>query len=146
MNIKFEIGIDKLRLGFKESDVKSILGNPDSIKSHEDAENKIIWIFNEKKIRLTFYRDEEGKLGYIETANPKLKLNDFSIINSNIEFVKETFAQKEIRDWEKEEYHSFTTYFNEKFWITLHVSYEVVTSLEIGVPFLTDEEYKWPEM
>jgi hypothetical protein len=145
MKLNIEIGIGKLRFGFKEDEVKEILGNPDEIKKDENSENRIIWVFNKEKIRLTFYKDEERKLGYIETANPNLTLNEFSIINSNIELVKEEFSKEEIFDWEKEEYHSFTTYFNERFWITFHVKYEEVTDLEIGVPFITEEEYKWPK-
>lgn len=145
MNLKLELGIGKLRFGCKESEVKKFLGNPDEIKKDSDSENRIIWVFNKEKIRLTFYENEERKLGYIETSNPKLALNEFLLINSNIELVKEKFAKERVIGWEKEAYDSFTTYFNEDFWITLHVEYEEVTSLELGVPFLTEEEYKWPK-
>jgi len=144
MNVKPEIGIGKLIFGFKESEVKDIYGNPDEIKKDTESENRIIWVYNKEKIRLTFYESEDRRLGYIETSNRNLSLNDFLIIDSNIEFVKNKFAEKIVNGWKKEEYHSFTTYFNEIFWITLHVEYEEVTNLEIGVPFINDDEYKWP--
>lgn len=144
MTLRPSIGIDKLIFGFKESEVKNLLGDPDKIIKDKDSENRIIWTFNKEKTRLTFYENEERKLGYIETSNPNLTLNGFLLINSNIEVVKEKFRKQLINKWEKEEYHSFTTYFNEEFWITLHVEYEEVTNLEIGVPFITEEEYKWP--
>lgn len=144
MNVKPEIGIGKLNFGFKESEVKDIYGNPDEIKKDEESENRIIWVYNKEKMRLSFYESEKGRLGYIETSNRNLSFDDFLIIDSNIELVKENFAKKMVIGWEKEIYHSFVTYFNEEFWITLYVEYEEVTKLEIGVPFLNDDEYKWP--
>jgi len=47
-------------------------------------------------------------------------------------------------EWELEEYHSFSTHFNDKYWLTLHSEFESVTNLELGVPFENDEDYKWP--
>jgi hypothetical protein len=52
MNLKLEIG--KLQFGLKESAVKQLMGSPDKIIESDDFEDRIIWIYNNEKIRLSF--------------------------------------------------------------------------------------------
>ena len=47
--------------------------------------------------------------------------------------------------WEIDEYHFFNTLFSEKNWLTLHTEYNEISTLELGVPFLDDENYDWPK-
>lgn len=146
MKLKLEIGIGRLKFGLSESEVEELLGIPDKNIKDPDSDDSIIWIYNDEKIRLTFYKDEERRLGYMETSNPNLALDQFVIIDTNIDLVKQEFSINNITEWEIEDYHSFTSYFNEDFWLTLHVEYGRVTSIQLGVPFINEEEYKWPNL
>ena len=145
MEIKPEIGIGELKFGMKLSDVINILGNPDSEKAEKDAEHRIIVVFNKHRLRLTFYENENNSLGYIISSNTNLTYNGIEIINSNIDFIKNEVFKDIISEWEIEDYGSFISHFEEKYWITLYSEFETVTSFEIGVPFKNEEEYKWPK-
>ena len=145
MEIKPEIGIGELKFGMKLADVEKILGKADSVAPEKDDEHRIIAVYNKQRLRLTFYENEDNKLGYIITSNANLTYKGNNIINSNIDFIKNEVFQKIITQWEIENYDSFISHFEEKYWLTLHSEFETVTTFEIGVPFVNDEEYKWPK-
>ncbi len=67
MIINLKNGIDKLLFGMKQKDVEAIYGKPNKQFNDEDA--NIIYLYNDKKLRLTFYADENFRLGYILTRN-----------------------------------------------------------------------------
>lgn len=50
-----------------------------------------------------------------------------------------------ISDWEIENYDFFTSHFSEEYWITIKEEFECVDCIEIGVPFLNENEYDWPK-
>ncbi|PKG42623.1 hypothetical protein [Psychroflexus sp. MES1-P1E] len=144
MELKPEIGIGNLKFGMKRTEVENILGKPDAERIDKDNENRLILVFNNEKLRLTFYESENKRLGYIETSNSNLTFNGIKILNTNIDFAKKDILGQIMKEWELEEYHSFSTHFNDKYWLTLHSEFETVTNLELGVPFENDEDYKWP--
>jgi hypothetical protein len=100
MEIKPKIGIGELKFGMKLSDVIKILGNPDSEKAEKDAEHRIIVVFNKHRLRLTFYENENNKLGYIISSNQNLSYNGINIMNSNIDFIKKEVFGSIINEWE----------------------------------------------
>ena len=62
MVVHLKSGVDKLLFGMKEKDVKILYGEPD--KQFKDEDKNIIYLYNEKKLRLTFYQDEEFRQHY----------------------------------------------------------------------------------
>ena len=146
MEIKLKIGISNLVFGMTQKDVIQILGNPDENRFDKDDDNKLIYVYYKQKMRLTFYVSENNRLGYIESANEKLTFNKFSVINTEVKTAKENIFGQAITDWEIEDYNSFSTHFNEKFWFTLHIEYGIVSDIEIGVPLKTEEDYDWPKL
>jgi hypothetical protein len=46
------------------------------------------------KIRLTFYKEEEFKLGYMVASNPKLELFGNKVVNRKISEVKKNWLQR----------------------------------------------------
>lgn len=144
MKIYLKKGIGNIKFGMNRSEVEKIIEKPDrSIMDPEDV-NELIWEYNDLKLRLTFYQNEGGRLGYIRSSNSKLTIADHKIIDKNVdEIIKLIDPNSE--SWEKEEYDLFTTYFNDSNWLTLNATYERVSDLELGVPFKNDEEYDWPK-
>ncbi len=143
MDLKLEIGIDDIKFGMKKSEVEQILGQADRVRIEKDDENKMMLDYNALNLRLSFYPNEDDKLGYIECSNKDLSFNGQKIIDNDVSFVKKEVLGNIITEWETEEYRSFTVHFNEKYWITLQVDFEKVTEIKLGVPFKNDEEYKW---
>ncbi|MDP5097647.1 MAG: hypothetical protein NWP90_08230, partial [Flavobacterium sp.] len=74
-------GIDNLLFGMKEQDVTKILGKPDT--QYKDEEENVVFMYNARKLRLIFYKEEAFKLGYMTTTNPIVKLFNTTIIGKN---------------------------------------------------------------
>jgi len=145
MKIKTGIGINEIKFGFTENQVLDLIGQPTLIKiDKEDEDKNRVYQYDKLKMKLTFYNEYDGKLGYIRTSNPKIEINGIRIIGIEIDKVFEVYGLKK-EDWNKENYFTFNSYFNENIWTTLNEEYGVVTDIEYG--FLFDESGEnpiWP--
>ena len=72
MDIQVKNGAGGLLFGMKEQDVKALYGEPD--RKYKDEDKNSVYLYNDKKLRLTFYQDEDFRLGYIITSNPDAAL------------------------------------------------------------------------
>jgi len=144
MEIKFKYGIGVLVFGMRQEEVLETIGEPDEIRQDNDTDSKFYFLYNDLQLRLTFYNNEKGKLGYIESSNPSIHIAGNLVINKKIEEVKNDIIKSRVTKWEKSEYHSFTTYYDEVNWLTFVVEYNKVISVELGVTFRDDENYLWP--
>ncbi|WP_205513159.1 hypothetical protein [Longitalea arenae] len=143
MEIKPKYGIGDFTFGMKADQVVAKLGKPDKMYQDEDDENQVLYQYNQHKLRLTFYQDHDGKLGYIRCSNPKLQFQGKPVMNTPIDKVKDETFSSLIEEWEEEDYDFFVTYVNEENWIVLNVEYDEVTEIELGVPVKNDDEYDW---
>ena len=82
MEIKLKYGIDNLLFGMKEQDVTKILGKPDT--QYKDEEENVVFMYNARKLRLIFYKEEDFRLGYMTTTNPIIKLFNTTVIGKNV--------------------------------------------------------------
>ncbi|PJJ08967.1 hypothetical protein CLU83_2280 [Flavobacterium sp. 1] len=94
MKINLKSGIDKLIFGMKQNDVIAIYGKPN--KNYNDEDDNVIFVYNNLKIRMTFYKDEELKLGYLVASSPNLELFGNKIIAKKISDVKKIWHKKEL--------------------------------------------------
>lgn len=141
MKINPKNGIDKLIFGMKQNDVIAVYGKPD--KNYKDEDNNVIFVYNEQKIRLTFYDEEELKLGYLVASSPSLELFGNKIINRKITDVKKDLAQKGITKFTQEEFDTFENYFNEENWMILQTEFDEVVKFEIGAIINDKDEFDW---
>ena len=132
-------GIDQLLFGMKQNDVLAIYGNPN--KQFKDDDDNVIFLYNDKKLRLTFYEDEEYRLGYIITSNPDLLLLNKKIMSKNVNVIK---AELPFKTWETEDFDSVTNHFNENNWLTLQSEFDEVIRIELGA-IINDntDEFEW---
>jgi hypothetical protein len=94
MKINLKNGIDKLIFGMKQNDVTAIYGKPD--RNYKDEDDNVIFAYNALKMRLTFYVEEDFKLGYIVASSPELEVFGYKIINRKISEVKKIWLPKEL--------------------------------------------------
>jgi len=144
MELILSRGLDNILFGLRQADVLSILGEPDKEFISEEDQEEIIVQYNTRKLRLSFYQNEEGKLAYLDSANSDLMYKGKKIIGQSISAVQQEVFP-EITDWEVEHYDTFDTYYNDEFSLTLFVDYGQVTQVEWGVPINFEDEYVWPE-
>ena len=138
MKINPKNGVDKLLFGMKQKDVIAIYGNPD--KQFEDEDSNLIFLYNQHKLRLTFYEDEAFKLGYIITSNQEATLLDKKIIGRNVIEVKNELPFK---IWEEEDFDSTENHFNESNWLILQSEYNDIIRIEIGAIINDNDEFDW---
>ena len=141
MKINPKIGIDQLVFGMKQNDVIAVYGNPD--KQYKDEDNNVIFLYDSKKMRLTFYDDENLKLGYIISSNSDLELFSEKIINKSWKTVEEILTNKGIKSIEKENFDTVDNYFNESNWMIFQVEYNEVIRFELGAIFNDKDEFDW---
>jgi hypothetical protein len=132
-------GIDQLLFGMKQNHVEAILGKPN--KQFKDDDDNVIYLYNNQKLRLTFYEDEAFRLGYIITSNPEISLFDKKIIGKN---VTEIINELPFKKWETEEYDSTINHFNESNWLTFQSEFDTIIRVELGA-IINDntDEFEW---
>lgn len=141
MKINPKIGIDKLVFGMLQKDVETLYGKPE--KTYKDEEENVIFQYNRQKIRLTFYKDEGLKLGYIVASSPELILFDKKVIARPVSELQKELGQKGLVKWEREEFDTLENFFNEPNWIILQAEFDEVVKVEIGAIINDKDEFEW---
>jgi hypothetical protein len=141
MKINPKNGIDKLLFGMKQNDVTAIYGKPN--RNYKDEDDNVIFAYNALKMRLTFYKDEEFKLGYIVASSPELELFGNKVIGRNIIEIKKELGLKGLTKFTQEEFDTFENYFNEDNWIILQTEFDEVVKFEIGAIINSKDEFDW---
>ncbi len=141
MKINLKNGIDKLLFGMKQKDVEAIYGKPD--RNYKDEDDNQILVYNKLKSRLTFYQEEDFKLGYIVASGTDLELFGNTIIGKKIADVKKDLAANAITKFTQEEFDTFENFFNEENWIIFQTEFEEVVKFEIGAIINSKDEFDW---
>ena len=142
MEIKLKYGIDNLLFGMKEQDVIKILGKPDS--SYKDEDENVVFIYNSRKLRLTFYKEEDFKLGYMTTSNSMVKLFNTSLIGKNWSEVYPILEKNKVKYFESDTSEGILSYFNEENWLFFHLDYNEIVKIELGAVFKEKEDdFDW---
>ena len=141
MQVKLKFGIDKLLFGMKEADVRKIYGAPD--KQFKDEDKNIILVYNALQLRLTFYEDEDLRLGYLISSNPKLTIFEKVVIDETVEDVKTHLEGHQLRSWEKEDFDLTENHFNEENWLILQSEFGRIVKVEIGAIIKNEDDFDW---
>jgi hypothetical protein len=138
MIINLKNGIDKLLFGMKQKDVEAVLGNPN--KQFKDDDENVIYLYNDQKLRLTFYEDEDFRLGYMISSNPDATVLNQVVIGKNINDVKSILP---FSTWEIEEFDSTENHFNESNWLILQSEFDIIIRVEVGAIINDNDEFEW---
>lgn len=141
MKINLKQGIDTLLFGMKSTDVAALYGKAD--KEFRDDDGNIIQLYYGRKCRLTFYADEDFRLGYIISTHPELLLFGHKIIGVGIRDVKQLLQSHGLIKWEQEDFDLAENHFEENNWLILQAEFGEVTKLEIGAIINDRDEFEW---
>ena len=141
MKINPKSGIGELLFGMKEKDVKAVYGEPD--KKFKDDDNNVIYLYNEYKLRLTFYEEEGQRLGYMMASDPKLELFGEKFIGHIWETVKLHAVKEGIKTFETETFDSVDNHFNEDNWIIFQEEFGEIIKVELGAIINSKDEFDW---
>ena len=138
MVINLKNGIDKLLFGMKQKDVEALYGKPD--KQYQDEDGNVICLYNQQKWSLTFYEDEDFRLGYIICSHPEITILNQQVIGKNIEEAKSDLP---FTSWTKEDFDTTENHFNESNWLILQSEFNDVIRVEIGAIINDNDEFDW---
>ena len=138
MKINLKNGTAKLLFGMKQKDVEFLYGKPD--KKYSDEEGNVIYLYNTQKMSLTFYKDEDFRLGYIICSHPEATILEKKIIGRNIGEVK---AEMPFKSWTKEDFDTTENHFNESNWLILQSEYNDIIRIEMGAIINDKDEFDW---
>ena len=141
MKINLHTGIDQLIFGMKQNDVINAYGKPD--KTYNDEEDNVVLVYNKPKFRLTFYKEEDLRLGYIVSASTDLELFGFKIIGRPMAEVKKDLATKKIIKYLSETIDTLDNEFNEENWFILQAEFNEIVKFELGALINDDDEFEW---
>ena len=141
MKVNLKSGIDKLLFGMKQNDVTTIYGKPD--RNYEDEDDNVIFAYNTQKMRLTFYKEEGFKLGYIVASSSDLEIVGIQVIGKKINNAKKELAEKGLLKFTQEEFDTFENYFNEDNWLILQTEFDEVVKVEVGAIINNKDEFDW---
>lgn len=141
MEIRPKFGIGPLLFGMKQKDVQAVLGKPD--KQFEDDDRNIIYVYNSPKLRLTFYEDEDFRMGYIISSHPDLVLYQQPVIGKTVEEIKKMLQSKQYKNWEQEDFDLAENHFNEDHWLILQSEYNEIVKVELGVVAKNADDFDW---
>jgi hypothetical protein len=141
MNINLKSGIGGLLFGMKEKNVAALLGEP--TRRFIDDEKNTVYQYNAQKLRLTFYADEDFKLGYITGASENLGLLGGKAIGQPWPEIEKRLVAAGIKDFEKESADITEAYFNEANWLLVQVEFGHVTRIEVGAVINNKDEFEW---
>jgi hypothetical protein len=138
MIINLKNGIDQLLFGMKQNHVEAIYGKPD--KQYKDEDQNVICLYNQQKWSLTFYEEEDFRLGYIICSHADATILDKKVIGKNIDEIKQALPFK---SWDKEDFDTTENHFNESNWLILQSEYNDIIRVEIGAIINDKDEFDW---
>ncbi|MFL9843786.1 hypothetical protein [Flavobacterium rhizosphaerae] len=142
MEIKLKKGIGNLLFGMKEEDVKGFMNTaPD--KKYQDEDGNVIYLYNSDKLRLTFYKDEDYRLGYIITSKPDVLLFGEKIIGRNWDTVTPLLKKHGIKSFETDTIDTVETYFSEENWVVFQLEFGEIIKVEYGAMINSKDEFIW---
>lgn len=141
MKINLKHGVGELLFGMKEGDVKKLYGEPN--RRYKDEDKNVIYLYDDKKLRLTFYQDEEFRLGYIITSNKDTELAIGKIVNEKWDDLEPKLEGQGIKSFEKENFDTVDNYFNEANWVIFQVEFGEVVRVELGAIINAKDEFDW---
>jgi hypothetical protein len=136
-----KFGVEQLLFGMQQSHVEALYGKPD--RNFHDEDGNIIYLYNTQKWRLTFYADEEFKLGYIIVSAQEATLFDHKLLGENVHTVKQFLVEKGLKNWTIENFDSSENHFNEDHWITIQSEFDAIVKIELGAIINQNDAFDW---
>lgn len=141
MELHLQHGIDRLLFGMTQKYVEALCGKPNT--TFKDDEDNIVYVYNKEKMKLTFYAEEDFRLGYMTMSNPELTLFANKIVHQPWDMVNGNLALQKINKFEATDEDGVTMYFNEDNWLLLFVEYDEVVRVELGAVINDKDEFSW---
>lgn len=134
-------GIGPLLFGMKRADIEERLGKPDAVFKDED--HNPVLAYNDLRLQLTLYLEEELRLGYLICAHPETELLGLKIVGKPVSEVLQALPVKKFSTWERDVQECLTRHFSEAQWLILQEEFGRVIKVELGAQINDKDEMIW---
>lgn len=141
MKINLKFGVGELLFGMKEKDVTAIYGEPN--RKFLDDDKNVIYLYNDKKLRLTFYQDEDLRLGYFIISHPAAEIFGSKVIGESWTAIEAAAKANGLKEFETETFDTIDNQFNETNWVIFQTEFNEVIKIEMGATINKDDEFDW---
>ena len=142
MKILIGQGVEDVRFGMLESEIRLTLGDPDRVWEAEEVRHLV---YNDEHLDLWVNQGEEKRLEWFSTTNPKLTISGRALIgereSETLDFLRRELKSENV---EFEEFETFKSVTFSDHWLELHFEYDRLTTVNLGVLFDGDDEPVWP--
>lgn len=126
--------------GMTEEEIITLLGKPTNVKEDGDESNRKFLEYNDLELRLSIFKDHGNVLGYIYSSNKNISFNNVLIKDMLVsDFIYDKCGLN--HEWKLNEYHSFSVFSLDEFWMSLNVEFDKIKSIELGVMIDEQDEY-----
>lgn len=135
-------GVDDLLFGMKQEDVIARKGVPS--RQFKDEDGNVIFLYDNAKLRLSFYEEEDFRLGYIITAHPDVELAGVKPIGLTKEALLPTMREAGFAKWTTEAFDTYENFVNEEHWLVIQTEFGEVVKVEAGAAINEKtDEFDW---
>lgn len=145
MEIMIGTGIKEIIFGMYPDEVEIVWGIPDKI-NQEDDEQRIVYYYDNKMVKLIFDKEVDSRLYIIEVHHQEIKLFNENIFGRTKEAVAEFLRSNGYPEFEIEDYETFETFFCESIWTSFIFEFDKLMHVEFSPLFNDNDEIIWPEM
>ena len=142
MEISIGKGIGNFVFGLSKNEIKLLLGQPD--KEYSDDYEDIFFLYNNIKTSFKFEKENNYKLGWLETSNIETKLLGLNPWLHEKEELVNILSGLLSEKPEIEDYRSFESVTFNNSWLELQFEYNQLKHLNIGVLFDDKDNTIWP--
>lgn len=142
MDISIGKGINEFIFGLTESDIIGKQGLPN--KKYIDESGDLYIKYNSLETTLKFEKDNDYKLGWVETSNIKTKLLEFSPWKIQKEELIPKLTEILSEPPEVEDYGSFESVTFNNAWLEFQFEYGQLKKINFSVLYDEHNNPKWP--
>lgn len=141
MEIIIGQGINEIRFGLTQAQAIELLGEPD--KTYE-LEGSTRWQYFDSQIELSFEKEHEDKMGWIEIKNPDALLFNLKLIGESAETVLSVVADNIADEPEHDDYGNLETYYYNDQQLEFQFEMNRLRSINSGFLWLDNDTPRWP--
>jgi len=130
LNIHIGVGLDDMKFGMSEENIVDIYGKPDKIYLTEDENTR--YVYNELLLELSFEKENNNLLGWIEVHNPNALLKGQQLIHLTKEKVLSFLSTFINEEPEIDDYGSFLSITYNDIWLELQFSFDRLRNINFG--------------
>ena len=154
IDIKSGIGLGDIKFGVSREDLKGLIGEPDEVENYtltgDEEDQTESWHYDELELSVSFLKKDAWKLVSLTSSSEDSIFKGIELIGLSQKQLKEELSNLAVKDLQFEDCSSEETpnlelVYSMQEGMNFWLEEGVVTDVEWGVKYLSEEEIDWPK-